>query len=59
MARKYLCDNCGKKIQAEVDLAVVRFCYFEDGEDYGNYDVAELCEGCKDKLEKIIKEGFQ
>lgn len=58
MSRKFYCDNCGKEIQAEIDMALVRFCYFEDGEEQGTHDVSELCQECKDKLEKIIKDGF-
>lgn len=58
MIRIYRCDNCGEIISAEIDMALIRFCYFEDGEEKGTHDIAELCEECSDKLEKLIKEGF-
>ncbi len=57
MARKYICDNCGKETEHADDMRQLQTVTVEF--PFEAEDVCELCQECMEKLGKIIEEGFQ
>jgi protein-arginine kinase activator protein McsA len=68
MARKYICDNCGKEYPSLYDSNLKPFggatlfsIIIIPTQQMGatNISVAEICPDCREKLLKIIEEGWQ
>ena len=53
MARRYICDNCGKDVRDPDYLNALLWRWMDAEETF----IGEYCGECSDKIEKRIKEG--
>ena len=56
MVTKRFCDNCGKEVQYSEQMYSVAITYVSGGITF-NVIFREVCVTCKDKIEKLLRDG--